>query len=187
MSEICPVPRLDPIQSALLVIDFQERLIPAINGKTSLKSRIHRLVRGANALKIPVIVTEQYNKGMGATDPSMSRDLEQAYARHDKMQLTAAVPPLLDDLKKLDTKSVLVSGIEAHICIMRTCLDLIDVGYTVGLITDAIGSRRQSDKEVAIRRMMAAGALPMTVESALLELEPDASSPRYRDLMSALK
>ena len=180
------VPRLDPHKTALLVVDVQERILPVMHGKTVFTSRTRRLIHGFNALGLPVIATEHYRKTMGALLPALARPLERALTV-PKDRFTAMVEPVVNELDQRDIKSVVVCGLEAHVCVMRTCLDLLDNGRVAAVACDAITSRRRSDRDVAIRRMTQAGVLPTTTEAALLEMEADYRSDRYRYLMNVIK
>ena len=182
-----PVPRLDPQRSAVLLIDLQERLMPVMHGRSQLERRAARLLEGANALKVPVLVTEQYPRGLGATVTAVSQHLSATVYRDQKTRFSACSESLLRFLRKFEIRSVVLGGIEAHVCLLQTCLDLLDERLTVAVCHDATSSRRASDKEAALQRMTQAGALPTTVEAALLELVADADTEGFRAIRRVIQ
>ncbi len=183
-----PIPRLDPHRSALLVIDLQERLMPVIHEKTTCIRRAARLAEGAAALSVPRFVTEQYSRGLGATVPEIAKHLDHdVTAYEDKTRFSACVGRISGMLETLGIKSVVLVGVETHICVLFTALDLLDQGFTVAVCEDATSSRRPVDKHAAMQRMVQAGVLPTTVESALFEWVGDAASERFKAIQSILR
>ncbi|MEM9419064.1 MAG: hydrolase [Planctomycetota bacterium] len=182
-----PVSRLDPKRSAVLLIDLQDKLLPVMQEKTTVERRAGRLIQGANLLKVPVLLTEQYPKGLGRTVGSIAKQLDGAVCIDEKTRFSACSDSVIRLLEKLQVKSVVVAGIEAHVCVLQTCLDLLERGYTVALCEDAVSSRRPIDKKAAVDRMIQAGVLPTTVESVLFELLGDASSPLFRELRGVIQ
>lgn len=181
------VPRLDPNHSAVLLVDLQEKLLPVMHEKTTVARRAGRLVQGANVLKVPVLLTEQYPKGLGRTVSAIAKQLDGAVCTDEKTRFSACSASIMRLLEKFDTKSVVLAGIESHVCVLQTCLDLLERGYMVALCEDAMSSRRPIDKKAAVDRMVQAGALPSTVESVLFELLGDASSPKFRELRTIIQ
>jgi len=181
------VARLNPKRSAVLLVDFQDRLLPVMHEKTTIERRAGRLIQGANVLSVPVLLTEQYPKGLGRTVSTIAKQLDAALCTDEKTRFSACSESVVRLLEKLETKSVVVAGIEAHVCVLQTCLDLLDRGYTVALCVDATSSRRPIDKKVAVHRMAQAGVLPTTVESVLFELLGDANSPKFRELRTIIQ
>jgi nicotinamidase-related amidase len=181
------VPRLKPNDTALLVVDMQEKLVPAMREPETLTRQVTRLIDGVQILGIPALVTEQYPKGLGQTvDPLASR-LETAYCRAEKTCFTACIESIKDALDALNVHCVVVAGIEAHVCVMQTCLDLVNRGYVVGAALDAISARHPHDQDLAERRLQQAGVLPLSVESALMELIGDASDSRFKQIRELIK
>jgi nicotinamidase-related amidase len=179
-------PRLDPQHTVLLVIDIQKKLLPHIHNAPEMLRRAGRLIDGFRALKLPIVATEQYSKGLGQTVPQILRRFDDLTRIHEKMRFSACVEPVMSELQRLDTKSVVVCGIEAHVCVMQTVLGLLDAGLVTAVTLDAVGSRRESDQEVGVQRMLGAGALPVSVESALFELTVDAEGERFRALRKVI-
>ncbi len=181
------VPRLTLEQTALLVVDVQEKLLPHMHNAEQVVEQAGRLIDGANALDMPVLVTEQYRKGLGVTVPELAAKLGQAVCNCEKLKFSACIESIRKELISRHIRSVLVCGIEAHVCVVQTCLDLADAGFVAALAVDAIGSRRPLDQETAVQRMVQAGVLPVTVESALLELVREAGSSRFKAVLPLIK
>jgi len=182
-----PIPRLDTEATALLVVDMQERLMAVMEDRTRLVEQTTRLVRGARALGLPMVVTEQYPEALGSTVSELAEALGEAVGVYDKLKFSACIEPVRAALSQRGIRSVLVAGIEAHVCVQQTCFDLMDAGYVVGVVYDAIGSRRALDREVARWRMMQAGVIPLTVESALLELVREAGGEKFGAILPIIK
>jgi len=182
-----PIPRLQLDHTALLVVDIQEKLLPHMHNADQVVEQSARLIDGAHALEMPVLVTEQYRQGLGLTVPELASRLERAVCNHEKLKFSACIEPIRDELSIRGIRSVLVCGIEAHVCVLQTCLDLARAGYIVAVSTDAIGSRRASDQEAAVQRMVQAQVVPTTVESALLELVHEAGTSRFKAVLPIIR
>ena len=181
------LPRLNPQRSAVLLIDFQQRLLPVMRRRSTVIRRTQRLIEGASILGLPVVVTEQYPRGLGPTHESISAKLHGAVYTDPKTRFSAFGPSLQQHLEKFEVQSVVVAGVEAHVCVLLTCLDLIDAGYTVAVCQDAVSSRRDEDRSAALARMQQAGVLPATVESVLFELMGDADSPHFKAMRAVIQ
>lgn len=180
--------RLELTSTAVLVVDVQERLLPAMHNAQAVEAQVIRLLRGAGVLGLPVLVTEQYPNGLGLTTAPVLEALgDQAIVRADKLKFSACLEPVTDALRQKQIRSVLVCGIEAHVCVLQTCLDLLDQNIMPFLVVDAIGSRRTSDQEAAQQRMSQAGVVVTTVESALLEMVGEAGTPRFKAMLGVIK
>ena len=186
-SELMPTPRLNVIRSALLVIDVQEKLVPTIHEKEVLLRRAGRLIDGFNELDLPVLATEQYRAGLGETVPELGRRLPRDRCVFEKLKFSACIEPVRQRLSESNTRSVVLAGIEAHVCVLQTAIDLVDAGYVTAVAVDATASRRSIDKEMAIKRMIQVGVIPTTVESALFELTHEAGTERFRRIHKMIK
>lgn len=180
------VARIDHDRTAVMLIDLQERLVPVMDEKSTLVRRCSRLVDGANVLEVPVLVTEQYPRGLGSTVSAISPQLDAAVCIDEKTRFSACSDSINRFLDKFETRCVVLAGIEAHVCVMQTCLDLLDRGLTVAVCLDAVSSRRPIDKKGGLDRMIQAGALPTTVESALLEMVRDAGNEKFRQIRTII-
>lgn len=135
--------RLDRERAVLVVVDAQERLFPHIDGHAALERELVRLVTGCRTLSLPIIVTEQYTKGLGPTIASVREALGSDYDPIEKATFSCAGhEPFVNALDELGRQQVVLCGIEAHVCVYQTAIDLIDRGHFVYLVTDAVGSRR---------------------------------------------
>jgi nicotinamidase-related amidase len=156
--------------TALVLIDYQERLFSAMHEKEALLDNVLKLVKGVNALGVPVLLTEQYPKGLGPTLPQIKELLPQViplektcFDSCDEENFSAA-------LKASGRKQVLLAGIEAHICVYQTAMSLARSGYQVQVVSDCCSSRSPPNKKIALFRMGAARIIPTTDETALFEL-----------------
>lgn len=181
------VPRFDDERTAVLVVDMQERLLPLIADHESVTAQVGKLLDGANALELAVLVTEQYPKGLGPTVPELAERMTRVSCKPEKVKFSAFVEPVRRELARLGMRSVLVAGIEAHVCVLQTCLDLVDSGYLTAVAVDAIGSRGERDREVAIQRLVQAGVVPTTVESFLMEVVREAGGERFKSVLPLMK
>ena len=180
-------PRLHHQQTAVLVVDMQEKLLPHMHNHGLLTEQVTRLLTGSNALGLPLLVTEQYPKGLGRTVPQLTGLLSGALCTHEKLKFSACTQPIRETLVRHGIRSVVVCGIEAHVCVLQSCLDLTDNGFLTAVAVDAIGSRRPIDQETAVTRMVQAHVLPTTVESALLEIVHEAGSERFKAVLPVLR
>ena len=182
------LPRFQIDDSALLVVDVQEKLVPVMHESNRLIKQASRLIDGANALGLPVLVTEQYRKGLGVTVPELVERLTPlAVCNHEKLKFSACIQPVRDELSRLNRRNVIVCGIEGHVCVLQSCLDLMGSGFVTAIVTDAVSSRRENDCRVAIDRMVQAGVVPTTVESILLELVHEAGTDRFKSILPIIK
>ncbi len=181
------IPRFHIDSTALLVVDVQEKLLPAMHDPDQVVRQVGRLIDGANVLGVPVLVTEQYRKGLGVTVPELSERLSGAICNHEKLKFSACIEPVRDELTARGIRGVIVCGIEAHVCVMQTCLDLAELGYVVGITVDATNSRRPADRDAAVDRVTQAGVVATTVESVLLELVHEAGTDRFKAILPIIK
>jgi nicotinamidase-related amidase len=166
--------------SALLVVDVQEKLVPAIGAAARVVWNVRRLIDGAKVLGLPVLATEQYPQGLGATVPELASRLEH---RPAKLSFSCReLPDWFADLRQRNIEKLLVSGLETHVCIQQTVLDLLADGWRVYVAADAVGSRYEIDHQTALRRMDSSGAVLTTTEAALLEWCQIAGTPEFKQI-----
>ena len=166
--------------TALLVVDVQEKLVPAIEGAARVVFNIRRLVDGAGVLGLPVVGTEQYPKGLG---PTVGELAERVGEMPSKLTFSCGgCPDLFEELAGRGIHKLLVCGIEAHVCVQQTVLDLMANGWRVYLAVDAVGSRFEIDRRTALQRMDSAGATLTSTEAALFEWCEVAGSPEFRQI-----
>jgi len=172
---------LDRNRAALAVIDVQEAFAKIIPDFGELADRVALLVEAANLLKLPVIVTEQYPKGLGPTVPDVAAKLPAAATRIEKTAFSAcgALP--------LDRPQVVIAGMEAHVCVMQTALGFREKGYEVFVAADTVGSRKETDRSAALERLRAAGCSMASAEMAMFEWMENADVPEFREVLNLVK
>lgn len=182
-----PPQRLDPHQAQLLVVDLQERLVPHIDASASVLEQAARMIRAARELELPTTVSEQYPRGLGATHPAIAGALSDPQ-RVEKLTFSLCrTPAAMSAIAALGRSQVVLVGVETHVCVQQTALDLIAAGMAVFVLADAVGSRRRHDHDVALARMAAAGATVTTVESAIYELMVEAGTPLFKRILPLVK
>jgi nicotinamidase-related amidase len=184
MTEPDRLPRSPEMMSrgdtALLVVDVQERLVPAVAGHERVVWNVRRLVDGARVLGIPVAATEQYPKGLGPTVAELAQRLAEIPS---KLTFSCGgCPAIFEDLDRRGIHKVLVCGMEAHVCVQQTVLDLLAAGWRVYVAVDAVGSRFEIDYRTALGRMDSAGATLTTTEAALFEWCDMAGTPEFKQI-----
>ena len=171
--------RLDRTTAILLIIDVQEKLMPVITNREQVEGNIVRLIRGAQILGVPILITEQYVKGLGQTVAPLRQALGKAYKPIEKSCFSG--------YRELDRKQVIVAGVETHVCVYQTVSDLLANGYEVTLVADALSSRIIENRETALRRMMSDGAKLSSTEMALFELTVAAGTEEFRAISKLVK
>ncbi len=179
--------RLEREDSALVVIDFQEKLMPAIKSIEEIEKTVVKLIKGCRILNIPIIVTQQYSKGLGETVSSIKETMGEASPVEKTSFSCMGEPTFIQELEKTKKKSVIIVGIEAHVCVLQTVLDLLESGYKVFVVQDGIGSRNNNDKKYAGRRMTQSGAIGTTYESVLFELCKNAKTEGFKEISKIVK
>jgi nicotinamidase-related amidase len=176
---------LERAKSLLLLVDMQERLVPAMADAAAVTDRCGILLKAAYELGVPIFASEQYPKGLGATLPALA---EFATRRMEKLEFSAyANLAIRDELKRAGQSQLILAGVEAHVCVLQTGLELIDAGYQVFVVADAVASRRPESREVALHRIARAGATLITVEMALFEWLRSASAPEFRSISKLIR
>ena len=180
---------LEPQHCALLVVDIQEKLLPPIFNKETLVKNSQLLIRLAKILEMPVMVTTQYTKGLGPTVPEIASLLTDVPPT-DKLEFNCfGSEAFRSHLKALpgDRNTVLLCGMEAHICVMQTALGALNEGYLVHVATDAVGSRAETNWKIGLKRMKAAGAVMSSTEMMMYELLRCSGTPAFKQLLPYLK
>ncbi|MFQ5490167.1 MAG: hydrolase [Phycisphaerae bacterium] len=181
--------RLDADRAMLLVIDVQEKLVPLIDAHDEVVASIGQLLRGVRVFELPVLATEQYPKGIGSTIEPVAKLLgEVGAAVLSKATFSCCGDePFREALRRMDRPEVILCGIEAHVCVQQTALDLLSMDYQVFVCADAVGSRRGLDLDLGLARVQQAGAAVTTVEAVLFELCERCDSPRFKQLLEIIK
>ena len=175
---------INQAQSTLLIIDLQKKLLPVIDVSQEILSNAIKLIQCANLLNINTVSTEQLPDRLGKT-------VDEVQAHHQglifkKSTFSAANnPDLLDSLEP--GREVVIFGTETHVCVLQTVLELLDLGYIVWVVSDACGSRHETNKQAGLARMQSAGATLVTTEMVIFEWLADAEHPRFREMLALIK
>jgi len=179
---------LDRTKAALVVVDFQEAFRSPINDFAQIASRISIAVRGFQILNLPVIVTEQYPKGLGRTAEEILFSLPPEFEFIEKTAFSSCgASAFMEKLRTTGATQIALCGLETHVCINQTAHDLLSENYEVHLLTDCVSSRFTQDKETALRKMQASGVVPSSVEMALFELMRDAKHEQFKEIQNLIK
>jgi nicotinamidase-related amidase len=176
--------KLDRDRAALVVIDVQEAFRKAVPEFDDVASATAKLVEGAKEMGIPVIVTEQYPKGLGETVPEVAEHLPDGTEPIDKVCFSAADA---DGFDLGGRDQALVCGIETHVCVNQSALDLLDRGVETHVAQDAVGSRTAENKRLGLHKMERAGAVVTSVETALFELLRGSDAPEFKKVQALVK
>ena len=180
--------KLERDSTVFLLIDIQERLLPAMTGGEEIVKQAEILLKAAEILDIPVIVTEQYPKGLGPTVPELEALLPAAKAeKFEKITYTALTPEVLAKLKELGAKRMVVFGMETHVCVWQTVRDLLASDYEVHVLADAVCSRKNRDRDVALDGLRQLGAMVSVSETALFDLLGRAGTPEFKAISKLIK
>ncbi|MEA5135869.1 MAG: hydrolase [Candidatus Fimivivens sp.] len=182
--------RLTQNNCCALVIDFQEKLMPAMLGRDELQKNVVKLLKGLSLLEIPMLITEQYPKGLGTTLPEITQAAEGAPIIEKTVFGALGANDVLGHLEQLEQfgrKQVLICGIEAHICVLQTALQLLDKGFSPIFVTDCIASRHQPDLMAAFMRAEREGVQFVSTEMVLFEIMGSKEHPQFKAISSLIK
>lgn len=174
-------------KTALLIIDIQERIIRVINEYETVVENTIKLIKGFRALRIPIYYTEQYPKGLGPTVKSIQNELEGNDAIQKLSFSCSGAGDLFSELKKNGISQVVVCGVESHVCVQQTVLDLLANDFQVNLAADAASSRRVIDYEFSLSRMRQHGAEVTTAEAILFELLNVCGTDTFKQISKIVK
>lgn len=179
--------RIDRAQAALVVIDLQERLLPAMHEKERVAQNSWRLARAASILALPVVVTEQYRKGIGPTVAELASAVP-GFSPLEKLTFSCwGAEGFAAALRAREIRDVILCGIEAHVCVMQTCLDLLDEGFRPFVVADAISSRSPENLRWGLERMRDSGGVVVSTEMILFELLGCAGTAEFKQMLDLIK
>jgi len=178
---------LEVDQTALLIIDVQDRLYRAMHEKEVLAENIEKLIRGIRVLGIPLIATEQYPGGIGPTIPKIASLLEGVPVISKLSFSCCGDPVFLDAFRALNRKQVIIAGIESHVCVYQTTMDLLDRGYEVQIVADGVSSRTAWSRDLGLQKMRDEGAKITGTEIVLFELLKSAEAETFREISQIIK
>ncbi|MCF8242917.1 MAG: hydrolase [Melioribacteraceae bacterium] len=174
-------------KTALLIIDIQERILKVINEYERVVDNTIKLIKGMKELNVPIYYTEQYPKGLGTTVSEIKEELQDSDAIHKMSFSCSGAGELFKELIDKNITQVVVCGIESHVCVQQTVLDLLANSFQVDVAADAVSSRRKFDFEIALDRMRNLGAEVTTTESILFELLNVCGTPEFKAVSKIVK
>lgn len=175
--------------AALIIIDVQDRLVPAMKPeiKEAIIKNCGHLIELSKMLSIPIVLTEQYPKGLGQTLAAI-KDVLPEYRPIEKRTFSCCEEPnFLSEIKKLNKKTIIVSGMETHICVLQTCIGLLNEGFNVHLVSDAVCSRTKANYKTAVEFMRDAGAVITCTETVLFQLLKVAGTEEFKAISKRIK
>ena len=179
--------RVFPENAAGLIIDIQEKLLPHMYNAKVLEENCKKLITGLSILEIPIVASEQYPKGLGPTIKSMHNLIPQLQAV-EKLSFSCC----RDDnfrkvMRDVGKRMIIICGMEAHVCVLQSVIDMVELGYQPVIVEDCISSRLESDKKTAIKRMIQEKAIVTSYESILFELCQEAGTETFKKISQLVK
>lgn len=179
--------RITKENSVGLIIDMQERLLPAMEENEVLLQNCQTLVSGLQELSVPLLATQQYSKGLGETVEGI-RSLVKDFSPIEKKDFSCCDEAVFaEELKKTNAKNVIICGIESHVCVLQTAIDLKEAGYNPVVVMDCVGSRSYDNVDLAAERFRFEGILMTSYESILFELTKTAAAPEFKAISKLVK
>jgi len=174
-------------ETVVVAIDFQKKLLPAMIEADELEATVTKMIEGAKVLNLPIIVTQQYTKGLGETTDSITEALGN-FTPIEKTTFSALQTPEFEKaLVASGKKTVLILGIETHICVQQTAIELVEKGYNVVVIANCCSSRKKHDKRFSLQRMAQAGVIITTYEAVLFEMVGGAKNGGFKEVSKIIK
>jgi nicotinamidase-related amidase len=178
---------LDRQHAALLVIDIQDRVHAVMRYREEVENNAQKLIRGCQILQVPIFLTEQYPKGLGHTISSIRYALQAALPVQKMTFSCCGSEELMKGLREKNIRQVVLAGIETHVCVLQTALDLLAHNFQVHVARDAVSSRRELDHQTALKRMRQAGVIMTTTEMALFEWMVRADTAEFKEVSKLVK
>jgi nicotinamidase-related amidase len=174
-------------KTALLIIDFQERVLPVIHESELIVSNAIKLINGFKLMNLPIYFTEQYPKGLGTTEKRIKEALQELQAIHKMSFSCFSAGELFNELKQKGIRQIVIAGVESHVCVQQTVLDLLANDFQIDIAADAVSSRRKFDLDTALQRMRSNGAEVTTTESILFELLEVCGTEEFKQISRLVK
>lgn len=179
--------RINKENSIGLIIDMQEKLVPHIHNNKFIVENCLKIIHGLKILDVPLLVTQQYTKGLGDTIPEINKAIGNFTYIEKNTFSCYREPAFIQVLNRIGRRNVIIVGIETHVCLLQTSLDLIYNNFNPVIIIDATGSRKETDKEVALWRIRDIGSIVSTTESILFELCKKAGTDEFKAISKLIK
>lgn len=174
-------------QTMVLIVDAQQRLMPAIESGADVITALDRLLRAADLFEVPARATEHCAEAIGSTVATLARHLDPRHIVAKRHFNAMAEDNVRSAVAAVDRPAIAIAGVEAHVCVAQTALGLREAGYHVRVVEDACGSRREVDREAGLARLRAAGCVPVTVEALIFEWCGSADHPAFKAALSIVK
>ncbi|MDY0039749.1 MAG: isochorismatase family protein [Desulforhabdus sp.] len=174
-------------ESLLLIVDFQQAMLKAVSSWEACALKIKQLIRVADVLTVPILLTEQYSKGLGQTIPEVLQEVESPQVFQKEHFSACLETEFLSNLHSFSRNKLVVTGMEAHVCVLQTSLDLIKAGYQVHLVADAVASRATEDRDVAIDLLRQAGAVISSTEIVIFQWARRSNTDDFRKILPIVK
>jgi len=179
---------IDERDTVLVIIDIEEKLYRVMVHRERLVSNVVKLIKLCRMLKIPILVTEQYPKGLGRTIEEIRKELGDEYEPIEKTSFSCfGEEGFVERLSQTGRRTLLLTGIELHICVLQTALEAVKRGYRPVVVLDATSSRREEEYEMGVRRLVVRGVDVASTETVVFELLKDASRPEFRRMLGLIK
>jgi len=173
-------------KTAFIIIDVQERLMPVIYNNNEVFENVNRLIEGSKILNVPLLITEQYPKGLGKTCTEVN--IPEGQEVIEKVCFSCLLSdPVNEKLKSSGIEQVVLAGVESHICVLKTALDALNSGLQVHVVADAVSSRKEYSKQIALERMRQAGAFIATTEMILFQLMDAAGTEEFKQISKLIR
>jgi nicotinamidase-related amidase len=174
-------------ETVAVVIDIQEKLLPHMDEGEIILQNCLKLIEGLQILSVPILITQQYTKGLGNTDPSIVRMFPE-FRFIEKISFSCCDEPVFAEKVGLSGKTnIIICGIESHVCVLQTCLDMLNSGFIPVIVEDCVTSRKENDKRIAIERMRNEGAIITTMESLIFELTRQSGNETFKNISRIVK
>ncbi len=173
--------------AALLIVDIQERLAAAMKYREKVTANVLHLIEAARIMELPIVVTEQYPKGLGPTTEAVRGALP-SYQPVEKLSFSCCgEPAFMEVMRTTGRKKIILTGMETHVCVLQTCLDLLQEGYDVHLAADAVCSRYKDNYRIGIEHLRQAGAVVTSTETILFQLLQKAGTEAFKIISKRIK
>ena len=174
-------------ETGAVVIDMQEKLMSAMHETKACEEKAAMLLKGLQVLSVPTVIVQQYTKGLGTTVPSIAEAIGDFTPVEKTSFSCLGEDTFVEAIEASDKGTVILAGIEAHICVEQTAIDLLRDGYEVAIVADCIQSRDPKNKEITLQRLAQAGAIVTSYESVLYELLGGAKAPEFKAISAIVK
>ncbi len=181
------ITRLKKDDTLLVVVDIQGRILPAMYKSEMVEDNAIRLINGFKAFGAPIVATEQYPEGLGPTVDSVKEALADSPIIAKRTFSCCGEPAFVDAVKKAGKGTIVVCGIESHVCVMQTVFDLTEMGYTVYLAVDAVSSRFETNRDLSFKRMRRADIMLDSVEAILFDMLETSTAPEFKAISKIVK